>query len=399
MEVQAEVAVQEKRRRSSSDTKMKERRGKKVRAEVEAAPEMTPMEQEGKRVRKAPQAYVPEEITKAGPSRKNKKKVVVVAEEAPRRKRVVTRRNINVAMPMEPITLPPLKLSKKYYEEFREPLSIPSSLGSSKSRSKSSRSSQRSAERVAARDVVLMDRVRGITRALEGMTVAEAPKVKLSKVERSKEAQALYKKYLTTFKELQKISKTILTKAPAINNVYLTLKDKDLKKPEDIKAWLKTLEATKNVAIIKSFHDLPDINELLETYEHLRTRLLEVYQAEIKIFADLFDKHKEKHQQYFGKVYNKEPGAPVKDNDLYYLGYYEGMLEKLHDTLTAIREERDDRLEELNAFEETKLLLAPLQLEAEEIYEAYNKSVATLEKKKEENKQELDDLMALFGKL
>ena len=369
---------------------------------MEAVAAVTPMEEEGsKRVRRTPQAvYVPEVNAKAGPSKKSKKKeVVVTAAEAPRRKRIVTRRNLAAAMPMEPIVLPPLKLSEKYFQEYREPLSIPSSLGSSKSRSKSSRSSQRSAERVAARDVVLMDRLRGITRALEGMTVAEAPKVKLSKVERSKEVQALYKKYLNTFKELQKLAKTVLGKAAAIDNVYTTLKGKDLKKPEDIKAWLKTLEATKNVATIKSFQDLPDINALLETYEHILIRLLEVYQAEIKTFADLFDKHKEKHQEYFGNVYNKKPGEPVKDNDLYYLGYYEGMLEKLHDILTAIREERDDRLDELNAFEETKLLLAPLQLEAEEIYDAYNKSVATLEKKKEENKQELDDLMALFGKL
>jgi hypothetical protein len=391
----------EKRRRSSSDASMKEKRGKKVKAMVEVVPdEIESMEAEtSKRVRKAPQAvYVPE-VVKAGPSKKSKKKEAVVTAEAPRRKRIVTRRNVAAATPTEPLTLPPLKLSEKYFQEYREPLSIPSSLGSNKSRSKSSRKSRSSGERVVARDIVLVNRLRDITRAMEAMTVAEAPKVKLSKIVRPEQAQVLYKRYLATFKELQKTAKAILHKTSQINAVYITLKGKDLKKPEDIKAWLKTLEATKNVATIKSFQDMPDINEVLETYEHLRTRLLEVYQAEIKIFADLFDKHKEKHQKYFGKVYNKEPGMAVKDEDHYYLAYYEGMLEKLHDTLSAIREERDDRLDELNAFEETKLLLAPLQLEAEEIYEAYQKSVATLEKKKEENKQELDDLMALFGKL
>ena len=372
-----------KRRRSSSDVEMKTKRGRKA---------SSPKEEEmlEKRVSKKPAAvYVPEEIK----TKKSKKTTKAVVTEAPlqRRKRVVTRRPV----PVQAVAFPPLpeNLPADFYTKIREPIRIPSSV---KASSSSRKSSSRSIEN---RDRKVMHQVAAITDKLEGLQIIEVPKIKLPKIPRDAKTVAVYTQTMRDFTEIETSAKAILTKEGAINNIYTTLKGKDLTKVDDIKKWLKALESRKKD--IESFRGLPDVSTLLEEYEEMRLTLLQMlqtYDTELKIYITLFDKHSVKRQEYFGKVNNDKVTAK-KEEYAYYLAYYDGMLEKLHDMITFIREEKEKYFVRLNNFETTKDILGPLSLAAQEIVEAYEISLLTLEKTKQANKNDLDDLMALFGKL
>ena len=400
------VEEKEKRRRSSSDVTMKEKRGKRVKAEGEGTSAL--MEEElPARSRKAPTKYAPEAPKEATRRRKVvPRKAAAPGQTEAKKPMVATRRqlDINVAE----LSLPPLKLSPRHFEEYREPVSIPSSASSSSRKSNSSLKNLQKIERTLKRkDATLVNDIKRMIEKFEDLVVTTPIQVKVAKLERPPNASKIYTAYRTDFtNRVEKKAKLILDNERTITAMSGLVQANPLTTIENIRKFKTGLTAmgitTKQIKAIK---ELPDPIAILEAYQEVRINMLHTYTDELKRFSTIFQTYTVQRLKHL-----EDKASPERD---YYIAYYDTAMTQLSELLDTILEDKYADFAKLDAFEASKDTLLSLQKSAAQVTAAYEAAMVVLDEASKEAKvafkkaskeavlasPDINDLIDFFKKL
>ena len=397
---------------SNSDTSMKET-GKRVKAE--GMPVMM-KEELPARSRKAPEKYAPE----APKETTHRRKVVPRKAAAPgqteaKKPMVATRRQL-LELPAEQMTLPPLKLSPRHFEEYREPVSIPSSASSSSRKSSSVKVLDRRVERSRQKNAALVDdakdmlqetgkykrkeisaadRVRyekmkkNIFDKFEDLAIKEEePKLKLKIPQRKPGVTKIYAELNAQFnKDILEPANAILKYKDVITALNTLIKEMPLTSVENILKFKATLLALNILSNdLKALRSLPDPIIILEKYADIHDRMQAQYAAEITPLSDILQENREQRLIYFESLNTLKKEDPAYKHAKYYVGYYDSIMPVVSNLLKTIMDENRADMAKLNEFDKIKADLLPLKQSATDITTAYDAAMITLDEASKEAK-------------